>query len=71
MFELTSLKYEFNALEPYYNAQTFEIHHTKHHKAYVNNLNNALEKLDQFKNWDLNKILTSLNEFSKWNKNYN
>jgi Fe-Mn family superoxide dismutase len=49
MFKLIPLKYEFNALEPYYDAQTVEIHHTKHHQAYVTNLNNALEKFDQFK----------------------
>ena len=63
MLKLNPLKYEFDALEPYYDAQTVEIHHTKHHQAYVTNLNNALEKLDQFKDWDLNKILTSLDEF--------
>ncbi|HWO57554.1 MAG TPA: superoxide dismutase [bacterium] len=39
---LPQLPYAFNALEPYIDAQTMEIHHGKHHQAYVNNLNNAL-----------------------------
>lgn len=43
-FELPSLPYAFNALEPYIDAQTMEIHHDKHHGAYVKNLNTALEK---------------------------
>jgi Fe-Mn family superoxide dismutase len=43
-FELPSLPYAFDALEPYIDAQTMEIHHGKHHGAYVSNLNAALEK---------------------------
>jgi len=42
-FELAPLPYAFNALEPYIDARTMEIHHDKHHAAYVNNLNKALE----------------------------
>ena len=41
-FELAKLPYDFNALEPYVDAQTMEIHHDKHHAAYTNNLNAAL-----------------------------
>ncbi len=41
---LPSLPYDFNALEPYIDEQTMKIHHGKHHQAYVNNLNAALEK---------------------------
>lgn len=41
-FELPKLDYEYAALEPHIDARTMEIHHTKHHQAYVNNLNNAL-----------------------------
>ncbi len=40
--ELPKLPYAYNALEPHIDAQTMEIHHSKHHQAYVNNLNNAL-----------------------------
>jgi Fe-Mn family superoxide dismutase len=42
--ELPSLPYDFAALEPHIDAQTMQIHHGKHHAAYVNNLNAALEK---------------------------
>ena len=42
--QLPSLPYDFGALEPHIDAQTMQIHHGKHHQAYVNNLNAALEK---------------------------
>ena len=41
-FELPKLNYDFNALEPHIDARTMEIHHGKHHNAYVTNLNNAI-----------------------------
>ena len=43
-YELPALGYDFAALEPHIDAQTMQIHHGKHHQAYVNNLNTALEK---------------------------
>jgi superoxide dismutase, Fe-Mn family len=43
-YALPSLPYDFAALEPHIDAQTMQIHHGKHHAAYVNNLNAALEK---------------------------
>ena len=43
-FELPPLPYEFDALEPVISAKIMELHYTKHHQAYVNNLNAALEK---------------------------
>ncbi|NQV32983.1 MAG: superoxide dismutase, partial [Phycisphaeraceae bacterium] len=42
-FELPKLDYEYSALAPYIDARTMEIHHTKHHQAYVNNANAALK----------------------------
>jgi len=42
-FELGKLGYSFNALEPYIDAKTMEIHHDKHHAGYTNNLNAAVE----------------------------
>lgn len=44
--ELPPLPYAYDALEPYIDARTMEIHHTKHHATYVNNLNAALESAD-------------------------
>ncbi|MGD2033659.1 MAG: superoxide dismutase [Bacteroidales bacterium] len=41
-FELPKLDYEYNALEPHIDARTMEIHHTKHHAAYTNKLNDAV-----------------------------
>lgn len=41
-FELPDLSYSFGALEPHIDAQTMEIHHDRHHNAYVTNLNNAI-----------------------------
>jgi superoxide dismutase, Fe-Mn family len=45
-FELPKLPYDYDALEPYIDKQTMEIHHTKHHNAYVTNLNKAVEGTD-------------------------
>jgi Fe-Mn family superoxide dismutase len=42
-FELTKLPYSYDALEPHIDARTMEIHHSKHHQAYTNNFNAALE----------------------------
>ena len=42
-FELPALPYAYDALEPYIDKMTMEIHHTKHHNAYVTNLNKAIE----------------------------
>jgi Fe-Mn family superoxide dismutase len=45
-FELPNLPYDFNALEPHIDSKTMEIHHGKHHNAYVTNLNNAIAGTD-------------------------
>ncbi|MCB0442522.1 MAG: superoxide dismutase [Flavobacterium sp.] len=45
-FELPQLPYAYNALEPHIDARTMEIHHSKHHAAYTNNLNAAIEGTD-------------------------
>jgi Fe-Mn family superoxide dismutase len=47
-FTLPDLRYPFDALEPHIDAKTMEIHHDKHHKTYVDNLNAALEKHPEF-----------------------
>jgi len=45
-FELPSLPYAYDALEPHIDAKTMEIHHSKHHQGYTNNLNAAIEGTD-------------------------
>lgn len=66
MFTLPELKFPVAALEPHIDAKTMEIHHGKHHAAYVNNLNAALEKIGE--EWrklsllDLNKKINEVPE---------
>ncbi|MFS8523559.1 MAG: superoxide dismutase [Limnochordales bacterium] len=55
--ELPALPYAYDALEPYIDAQTMEIHHTKHHQAYVNGLNAALEKYPELQNKTVEELL--------------
>lgn len=57
---LPELKYEHNALEPYIDEMTMSIHHGKHHAAYVNNLNAALEKYPELQEKSLEELLISL-----------
>jgi Fe-Mn family superoxide dismutase len=58
--ELPALPYAFDALEPYIDAKTMEIHHGKHHAAYVNNLNKALENQPKLQKMSLVQICTGL-----------
>jgi Fe-Mn family superoxide dismutase len=60
-FELSNLPYAYDALEPYVDAQTMQIHHTKHHAAYINNLNAALEKQPALADKSLEELLSDLN----------
>ncbi len=59
-FELPQLPYGYDALEPYIDAKTMELHHTKHHQGYVNKLNEALEKHPEFKVESLEVLITNL-----------
>lgn len=58
-FTLPDLPYSFNALEPHIDARTMEIHHGKHHAAYVNNLNAAVAGTEH-DNTDLRKLLENV-----------
>lgn len=62
VFELPPLKYAFNALEPAIDARTMEIHHDKHHAAYVTNLNKALESAPEWFDRPIEEILRRINE---------
>ena len=57
---LASLPYAFDALEPHIDAQTMQIHHGKHHQAYVNNLNAALDKHPGLQDKSLEELLSNL-----------
>ena len=59
MFTLPKLPYAYDALEPYIDARTMEIHHTKHHNAYTTNLNAAIAGTD-LDNQSIETILTTL-----------
>ena len=58
-FSVPDLAYAFDALEPHIDARTMEIHHDKHHAAYVTNLNAALEGTD-WMDQPIDEVLTSL-----------
>ena len=60
-FTLPALPYAYDALEPHIDARTMEIHHTKHHQAYVNNLNAAIEKAPELANKSLDDLMRGAN----------
>ncbi|MBS4761665.1 superoxide dismutase [Carnobacteriaceae bacterium zg-ZUI252] len=61
-FELPKLEYAYSALEPHIDALTMEIHHSKHHQAYVTNLNAALESAPEFFEKSIDELVAHLNE---------
>lgn len=56
--KLIDLPYEYDALEPYIDSNTMEIHHSRHHNAYVTNLNNALEPFAELHGKSLDELLS-------------
>ncbi len=58
-FSLPPLPYPYDALEPHIDKLTMEIHHTKHHAGYVNNLNKALESAPELANKSLEELLAN------------
>ncbi len=59
--QLPSLPYAFDALEPHIDAQTMQIHHGKHHQAYINNLNAALEAHPDLQSKSVEDLIKDLN----------
>ncbi len=68
-FELAPLPYAHNALEPHIDARTMEIHHGKHHAAYVTNLNKALEGQADLQSKSIEELLTSINSLPEGIRN--
>jgi superoxide dismutase, Fe-Mn family len=62
MFQLPELGYGFDALEPYIDAKTMEIHHDKHHAAYVTKLNEAIEKTPELKDKKIDELLSGIKD---------
>jgi len=60
-YKLPDLGYSYDALEPFIDARTMEIHYTKHHQTYVDNLNKALEGKDEFKDMPIEDLIAKLN----------
>ncbi len=60
-FTLPNLPYDFAALEPHIDAQTMQIHHGKHHQAYVNNLHAAVEKTPELQRKSLDELMKGIN----------
>ncbi len=61
-FTLPALPYAFDALEPHIDAQTMQIHHDKHHQAYVDNLNKALAGTDG-ENLSLEELMANISKY--------
>lgn len=60
-YELAPLPYAHNALEPFIDEQTMQIHHGKHHQTYVNNVNAALEKYPELQGKPIEQLIADLN----------
>ena len=61
-YELPNLPYPYDALEPYIDERTMNIHHTKHHQAYVNNVNAALQNHPELANQPIEQLMRNINQ---------
>ena len=60
-FNLVPLPYAYDALEPYIDTKTMELHHDRHLKTYVDNLNTVLSKYPEYQTWSLERLITQAN----------
>jgi len=60
-YTLPPLAYPYNALEPHIDARTMEIHHTKHHQAYINNVNNAIKGKADLESKSVEELIANIN----------
>ncbi len=60
MFTLPNLDYSYDSLEPFFDRQTMEIHHTKHHQGYVDKLNKVLESYPELQNLELKELISDV-----------
>ena len=66
-YKLPELPYAYDALEPHFDKETMNIHHTKHHNTYVTNLNNALEGNEELLSKSIEDLISNLMLFLKTN----
>ena len=66
-YTLPDLPYDYNALEPVISAEIMQIHHQKHHQAYINNLNLALDKMEAAESKQDLQTLVALQQQIKFN----
>ncbi len=62
LFKLPKLNYSYEALEPHIDQVTMETHHSKHHQAYIDNLNKALEGHEDLQNKDIEELIKELDD---------
>ncbi|MEO6168285.1 MAG: superoxide dismutase [Chitinophagales bacterium] len=68
-FKLAPLPYAYNALEPYIDAKTMEIHYSKHHQGYVDKLNAAIEKAPELKGRSLEDLIKNIDKLPEGSRN--
>ena len=66
-YTLPPLAYPYNALEPHIDARTMEIHHTKHHQAYINNVNNAIKGKPDLESKSVEQLIADINAIATAN----
>ena len=68
-FKVPELSYDYNALEPYIDEETMHFHHDKHHAAYVNMLNGAVEAAENLEGKTVEELITDLDSVPEAQRN--